>query len=93
MKDVDCDNAGDKTDQAGEQNQPPVVLNSETGKYAEHAGRPKIVPAINTPAVFSILLTFCNFPENGYWHVKPDYNSFSNVKILRERIRLSDASS
>ena len=30
MKDMDCNNAGGETNQAGEQNQPPIVLNGET---------------------------------------------------------------
>jgi len=40
MKDIDRDDAGNETNQTGEQNQPPVMLSGKTGKNTEHDIRP-----------------------------------------------------
>jgi hypothetical protein len=36
MKNINGNNACGKTDQTSEQDEPPVVLTSKAGKYAEH---------------------------------------------------------
>ena len=47
MKDIDGNNAGDETNQTGEQNQPPVVFTGKAGKNAEHANRLRLFAPTN----------------------------------------------
>ena len=66
MEDIDGDNACAEADQAGEQNQSPVVLGSKAGENAEHVViRPRLFLPVNTLIRYLISLTPLQLP--GAW--------------------------